>query len=112
MRGGHSLQGAQGSDARDIRSGDRRWRCIHPLENRGGARANVDEVKILAVTAVKGSTDDGFVADVRWTVSGSVSHFGHTHYRRNQYHAMVTFTAVNGFWKIRDIELVDEKRLL
>ena len=61
---------------------------------------------------VNKSKDDGFVADATWTVSGSVSHFGHTHYRRNQYHALVTFVIDGSSWKIRNIELVDEKRLL
>lgn len=82
------------------------------LENRGGARANVDEVEILKVNDVKRSDDEGFIADAAWTVSGSVSHFGHTHYRRNQYHAKVTFVGVDGSWKIKNIELIDEKRLL
>ncbi len=82
------------------------------FENRGGARANVDEVDILLVNGVKKSTDDGFVADAAWTVSGSVSHFGHTHYRRNQYHALVTFAIDGGSWKIKNIELLEEKRVL
>ena len=82
------------------------------LANRGGARANVDEVDILAINEVTKSEGDGFVADAVWTVSGSVSHFGHTHYRRNRNHALVTFVIDGDSWKIRDIELIDEKRLL
>lgn len=82
------------------------------LENRGGARANVDKVDILAIDSVKRSEKNGFIADAVWTVSGSVSHYGHTHYRRNQNHALVTFVMGGNFWKIRDIELIDEKRLL
>jgi hypothetical protein len=56
--------------------------------------------------------DGGFVADVIWTVSGSVSHFGYTHYRRNKNHALVTFVMVDDSWKIKDIEAIEEKRLL
>jgi hypothetical protein len=82
------------------------------FENRGGARANVDDVKILSINDVQRSADGGFVADADWTVGGSVSHFGHTHYRQNRYHALVIFTMVDESWKIRDIELIDEKRLL
>ena len=37
---------------------------------------------------------------------------GHTHYRRNKYHAQVTFVTDDDSWKIKDIELVDEERLL
>jgi hypothetical protein len=82
------------------------------FENRGGARANVDEVEILSVIAIERERDQGYVADAIWTVSGSVSHFGHTHYRQNRYHAAVWIAPSNGTWKIRDIELIDEKRLL
>ena len=82
------------------------------LENRGGARANVDEVKIEAINRIKNTGDNSFAADAAWTVSGSVNHFGRTHYRRNYYHAMVTLVADKGSWKIKDIELIDEKRLL
>ena len=82
------------------------------LENRGGARANVAEVDILTVNEVKRSSDGGFIADAEWTVGGSVSHFGHTHYRRNHYHALVKFVMDSDSWKIRDIGLIEEKRLL
>ena len=82
------------------------------LENCGGARANVDEVDILAINKVTKSEGDGFIADAVWTVSGSVSYFGHTHYRRNRNHALVTFVMDGESWKIVDIELIDEKRLL
>jgi hypothetical protein len=82
------------------------------FENRGGARANVDNVKMISVAKVDRSADGGFMTVAQWTVSGSVSHFGHTHYRRNRYHALVTFIIDDNSWKIKDIELIDEKRLL
>jgi hypothetical protein len=82
------------------------------LENRGGAQANVDEVEVLSVNQVTASEDGGFIADTVWTVSGSVSHFGHTHYRRNKNHALVRFVMDGDAWKIRGIELIEEKRLL
>lgn len=82
------------------------------FENRGGARANVAEVNILSISNVNKSKHDEFIADAVWTVSGSVSHFGHTHYRQNKNHALVTFVAVDRFWKIKYIELIDEERLL
>jgi len=81
------------------------------LENRGGAQANVDDVELLSVKQVTASEEGGFVADALWTVSGSVSHFGHTHYRRNKNHALVTFEKDGDTWKIRRIELIEEDRL-
>jgi len=82
------------------------------FETRGGARANVDEIHILAVNEVRHMKNNDFIADAIWTVNGSVTHFGHTHYRQNQYHALVTFAVVDGSWKIRSIDLIDEKRIL
>ena len=82
------------------------------LENRGGAQANVDEVNVLSVNQVIPSEGGGFTADALWTVSGSVNHFGHTHYRRNKNRALVTFVKDGDTWKIREIELIDEQRVL
>lgn len=82
------------------------------FEDRGGARANVDDLEILSVKGVERGEKGAFIADTVWTVSGSVSHFGHTHYRRNKNRARVTFVADGKVWKIKDIELIEEERLL
>jgi hypothetical protein len=82
------------------------------LENRGGARARVDSVEVEKVAQVIANDRGGFTVRATWKVSGAVSHFGHTHYRQNRYQAAVDLQAIEGFWKIIDIELIDEKRLL
>ncbi len=82
------------------------------LENRGGARARVDEVEVLEVRSVRRDGQEGFRIDATWTVSGSVNHFGHVHYRQNRYDAAVHIADVEGTWKIREIEVLDERRLL
>jgi len=82
------------------------------LENRGGARARVDEVEVLEVRSVRRDGEGGFRVDATWTVSGSVNHFGHVHYRQNRYDAAVHIIAVDGAWKIREIEILEERRLL
>ena len=56
--------------------------------------------------------EGGFRVLTTWTVSGSVNHFGHVHYRQNRYNAELNLLAVDGTWKIRRIELLDERRLL
>ena len=86
-------------------------RQVMALENRGGARAKVDEVNVLEVFEVRRSEDQAIVADALWTVRGSVNHFGHTHYRQNQYRALVTFLDENGIWKISAIEPIEEIRI-
>lgn len=81
------------------------------LENQGGARARVQKVEV-----VESNTDElrdarGFVSDCTWNVDGSVGHWGHLHQRKNQYRARVVVTAVDGAWKITDLELLQEERL-
>ena len=40
-----------------------------------------------------------------------MGHWGHIHMRRNLYDAIVRIEAVNGSWKITDLELLEEKRI-
>jgi hypothetical protein len=82
------------------------------LENRGGAQARVDEVEVLEVRSVRRDGDGGFRIETVWTVSGSVNHFGHVHYRQNRYHAALYILVDDGVWKVSDIELLDEERRL
>ena len=82
------------------------------LEDRGGARGKVDDVDVGEVQDVKREADGTFSVDANWTVSGSVSHFGHTHYRKNRYHAVVNIVPEGDAWKIRSLTLLDERRLL
>jgi hypothetical protein len=81
------------------------------LENRGGARAKVDEVNIRELRDLKRLEEQIYLADTRWTVRGSVNHFGHTHYRKNQYRALVSFGIDGDSWKIHNIEILDTRRL-
>ena len=82
------------------------------LAERGGLRANVDDVNIIEVSGVNRTGKDQYTTDVQWLVSGSVNHFGHTHYRRNFNLALITFSIVDDTWKIQDIEIIEEERLM
>ncbi len=82
------------------------------LKERGGARGKVDDVDVGEVGDVKREADGTFSVDANWTVSGSFSHFGHSHYRRNRYHAVVRILPEGDAWKIRKFTLLDERRLL
>ncbi len=75
-------------------------------------RGKVDEVDVGKVRDVKREADGIFSVDANWTVSGSVSPFGHSHYRRNRYHAVVNIVPEGDAWKIRKFTLLDERRLL
>lgn len=82
------------------------------FENRGGARASIDKVIINNIEDIDRTEKNTYTAKTVWMVNGSVGHFGHTHYRRNWYNALITFTIVDDSWKIKDIELIEEKRIL
>ena len=81
------------------------------LEERGGARANVDDVEILKTNSIE-PNDEGFTINAIWTISGSVNHYGHIHYRKNRYNAIVNIIESNGIWKINNIDMIEETRLL
>jgi len=71
----------------------------------------VEDVNIQELANIKRHRDRGYVADTRWTVRGSINHFGHTHYRQNRYRALVSFGIDNENWKINNIEILDTQRL-
>jgi hypothetical protein len=86
-------------------------RSAMEIENRGGARASVDNVEILEIRKVTPSAD-GLALHASWVVSGSVNHFGHIHYRKNRYKAIVNITASEGVWKISGVEVEEEVRVI
>jgi len=81
------------------------------LENQGGARAKVKEVTILEGRYSPTDGGAGFVSILRWTVRGSVGHWGHIHQRTNQYQARIVVRADDGQWKIVELEVLEERRL-
>ena len=80
------------------------------IEERGGAQARVEAVEVLAAGEIA-TRDRGFTVRSEWTVGGMVTHFGHRHFRQNRYDALIEVTPVDGTWKIRSIEILDQERL-
>ena len=87
-------------------------RRLLELENRGGARARIDEVEILDINSIETTKEGGLKINATWKVSGSVNHYGHTHYRQNVSNAIIHISSVESVWKIRNIEIIDEQRIL
>ncbi len=81
------------------------------MEKRGGVRARVDAVEVLDVGAVEPRDDGGFDAEASWTVGGTVTHFGHRHFRQNRYDTRVAVVPVDGTWKISSIEILEQERV-
>jgi hypothetical protein len=82
------------------------------LADQGGARARVQDVELLNLDPLGSSADDlKFTFQCTWLVAGSVGHWGHTHWRRNQYAGQITLKPIEKAWKIIDLNLTDERRL-
>jgi len=86
-------------------------RRVLEMEERGGARARVEAVEVLDVSSIEAASDGSFVAEAAWTVGGTVTHFGHRHFRQNRFDARVAVVAEEDTWKIRTIEVLSEERL-
>ncbi|TWT81373.1 hypothetical protein CA13_28250 [Planctomycetes bacterium CA13] len=80
------------------------------LASQGGARVKVKAIELSDCRATPNGTDS-FVANCTWMVTGSVGHWGHLHQRTNQYQGELVIKAINGEWKIIEMELTDEQRI-
>ena len=80
------------------------------LEERGGAQARVETVEILDAREIE-RQETGFRVRSTWTVGGMVTHFGHRHFRQNRYDARIAIVPVDGTWKIRSVEILEQDRL-
>ncbi len=82
------------------------------IKKAGGAQAKVKKIEVIDVDMerVKGR-EITFRLNTRWTAMGSVGHWGHVHMRKNYYDALITVSAIDGRWKITDLELLQETRI-
>ena len=95
------------------------------LREEGGAVGKVQAIDWLetdvaepdteAIGAIKeidaDDLDAVFAVRCRWTVSGLVSHFGHTHERLNAFDATYTLAPINGSWRIVATTMHAQERL-
>ena len=51
---------------------------------------------------------EGIAYNCKWTVKGTVGHWGHIHTRTNQYDAALTVKAIDGAWKITKLDVFSE----
>jgi hypothetical protein len=81
------------------------------LASQGGARAKVKAVEMQAIEIEPADSANAFRANATWNVHGSVGHWGHVHTRSNQYQAELLIQAVDGRWKLIDMNVLQEQRL-
>ena len=79
----------------------------------GGAQAKVRAVQVLDVFMQPEQSQSGtYSIRAQWSVLGSVGHWGHIHRRKNLYKGVVTFAIIEGHWKITELELLEETRMM
>jgi hypothetical protein len=82
------------------------------LDDQDGARANVQAVDLINTRQIGPPGNDlSMTFHCTWDVAGSVEHWGHAHWRRNRYEAMITIKPVQKTWKLSALDLTDERRL-
>ncbi len=82
------------------------------IQQAGGAQAKVKEVVVEEASAERlDASGVSYALHGRWTVLGTVGHWGHVHQRKNRYDAVLTIAAQDGVWKIVGLELNDEQRI-
>ena len=86
------------------------------MQEQGGAISRIHGVAIVEGEKEPLELDEtaderGFAYHCRWTVNGTVEHWGHVHSRTNEYQAAFVVEPRDEAWKITDVELLDEKRL-
>ena len=81
------------------------------MQARGGARARVEAVELLELDELEAEAGGGFSARASWAVGGTVTHFGHRHFRQNRYDARVRVVPVQGRWKIRALDVLGLERM-
>lgn len=83
------------------------------IKEAGGATANVNRVKLVGINEEKNHNNDNttLTYTVRWTIEGTVTHWGHSHQRENLYEGRITLTTKDNMWKIQSLKTLNEKRL-
>jgi hypothetical protein len=84
------------------------------MQEQGGAISRIREVQLLQgelLETTKEAERARFGYECAWTVDGTVEHWGHIHSRTNKYAARFQVSAIQGEWKITDVEVLDQERL-
>ena len=84
-------------------------RGLSDAEN-GGPSVRVLGVELVDCE-VEQSNSERLHARVRWVSSGTVSHWGHAHERRNRYRAEVVAEPVDGRWRLTGVTILEEERV-
>jgi hypothetical protein len=83
------------------------------LKEEGNAKSSIREVKYLDVQIEQKSAKKrkhSTAIHVSWQIFGEVNHWGHQHFRVNQYEAIYEIEHQADGWKIVEVQLIEQKR--
>lgn len=81
------------------------------LREQGGAVARIREItydESDLVSDKQTTAWPGFEMHAKWTVAGTVEHWGHVHERQNQFDAIVAIEPRDGAWKITRMDVTGQ----
>ena len=82
------------------------------MGEKDGAMAIIHKLDVKSIESMKKKRDGHIGIVATWDVYGSVYHQKHVHYRCNTYAAEVVIKPTDNYWKIVNILLLDEQRVL
>ena len=82
------------------------------IDEANGQTMIVDRLDIKSIDSVKPLKDGEFSILTSWDVYGSVRHWRHVHDRCNTYKAWVNIVPTETYWKICNIQLIEEERII
>lgn len=79
------------------------------VAEQGGAQSRITRLEVLDVKPLADASKSAF--EVTWKLSAETEHWGHVHLRTSQYRARIELTAIEGYWKLLKLQILDERRL-
>ena len=81
------------------------------MRDEGGAVSRVNRIEYLNIQTSENEGPDQHNVSCSWQVHGTVRHWGHSHFRTNEYEADYALAIENGVWKIASSNVNMQKRV-
>jgi hypothetical protein len=82
------------------------------IDATGGADSIVDRLDVKSIESMRRLKGGAIAIIANWDVYGSVRHWNHIHFRCNTYKANLTIAPADNYWKLTDVQLLEEERVI
>lgn len=87
-------------------------REVMRIDRTEGAMTIIDRLDVKSIESIKRLKDGVLSVVANWDVYGSVRHLKHIHYRCNTYKAELTIVPTENYWKLTNVQLLNEQRVI